>query len=100
MLSDSFQYNASACSLRTFVIRLVPPNNVSRSHSGSKVDLPISVLSAGGGGGGSLPPNVSASPKSFPEKKFKAISNKDFFDDDFKESVKVTNVQKCDFSQS
>ena len=22
-----------------------------------------------------------------------------FFDDDFKESVKVTNVQKCDFSQ-
>ena len=32
--------------------------------------------------------------------KFKAISSKDLFDDDFKESVKVTNVQKCDFSQS
>ena len=38
--------------------------------------------------------------KSFTEIKFTAISNKDLFDDDFKESVKVTNVQKCDFSQS
>ena len=32
-------------------------------------------------------------------KKFKAISNKGLFDDDFKESAKVINVQ-CDFSQS
>ena len=46
------------------------------------------------GGGGKLPP------KSSPEKKFKAISSKDLFEDYFKESVKVTNVQKCDFSQS
>ena len=44
-----------------------------------------------GGGEGELPP------KSFSGKKFEAISNKDLFDDDFKESVKVTGVQKCDF---
>ena len=56
-----------------------------------------------GGGGGSFPPNVSASP---PKKKFYWKKNlqlfqiKIFFDDDFKESVKLTNVQKCDFSQS
>ena len=56
------------------------------------------------GRGGKLPPKRLSFPppprKSFPEKNFKAISNKDLFDDDFKESVKVTNVQKCDFSQS
>ena len=55
------------------------------------------------GGRGEASPQTSQVPppkKSFPEKKFKAISNKDIFDDDFKESVKVTNVQKCDFSQS
>ena len=40
------------------------------------------------------------SPKSFSEKKVEAIPKKDLFDDDFKESVKVTSVQKCDFSQS
>ena len=45
-------------------------------------------------GGGRLPP------KSFPEKNLKLFQIKIFFDDDFKESVKVTNVQKCDFSQS
>ena len=39
-------------------------------------------------------------PKSFTEKKFTAISNKDLFDNDFKESVKVTNVEKFNFSQS
>ena len=58
-----------------------------------------------GEAGGKLPSQTSQlSPppkkKSFPEKKFKAISNKDLFEDDFKESVKVTNVQKCDFNQS
>ena len=55
------------------------------------------VLSTGGGGGagGSFPP------KSFTEKKnSQLLQIKIFFDDDFKESVKVTNVQKCDFSQS
>ena len=49
----------------------------------------------GGGGRGELPP-----PKSFPEKNLKLFQIKIFFDDDFKESVKVTNVQKCNFSQS
>ena len=44
--------------------------------------------------GGKLPP------KSFTEKKLQLFQIKIFFDDDFKESVKVTNVQKCDFSQS
>ena len=46
------------------------------------------------GGGGKLPP------KSFSEKNLKLFQIKIFFDEDFKESVKVTNVQKCDFSQS
>ena len=44
--------------------------------------------------GGDLPP------KSFSEKNLKLFQIKIFFDDDFKESVKVTSVQKCDFSQS
>ena len=47
-----------------------------------------------GGGEEASPPKVSL------KKKSPAISNKDLFDDDFKEAVKVTNVQKCDFSQS
>ena len=34
------------------------------------------------------------------EKNIRLFQIKIFFDDDFKESVKVTNVQKCDFSQS
>ena len=38
--------------------------------------------------------------KSFPEKKIKLFQIKIFIDNDFKESVKVTNVQICDFSQS
>ena len=44
------------------------------------------------GVGEKLPPQ-----KVFPEKKLKILI---LFDDDIKESVKVTNVQKCDFSQS
>ena len=46
------------------------------------------------GGGGKLPP------KSFTEKNLQLFQIKMFFDDDFKESVKITNDQKCDFSQS
>ena len=44
--------------------------------------------------GGSFPPKVLLN------KNLKLFQIKIFFDDDFKESVKVTNVQKCDFSQS
>ena len=55
------------------------------------------------GGGGSFPPNVSASPlptkEVFPENQ-KLFQILILFDDDIKASVKVTNVQKCDFSQS
>ena len=54
----------------------------------------IRVLSTGGGRGEASPP------KSFPEKNLNLFQIKIFFDDDFKESVKVTNVQKCNFSQS
>ena len=44
-----------------------------------------------GGEGGSFPPNVSASPpKVFLKKNLKLFQIKIFFDDDFKESVKVT----------
>ena len=45
------------------------------------------VLSTGGGGGGGeLPPKV------FMKKNLKLFQIKIFLDDDFKESVKVTNV--------
>ena len=49
----------------------------------------------GGGRGGKLPP-----PKVLLKKNLQLFQIKIFRDDDFKESVKVTNVQKCDFSQS
>ena len=46
-------------------------------------------------GAGKLPP------KSFPEKKFKLLFQiLILFDDDIKESVNATNVQKCNFGQS
>ena len=63
---------------------------------------PNRVLSTGGVGG-SFPQTSQLPPpqkKVLLKNKITAISNKDLFDDDFKESVKVTNVQKCDFSQS
>ena len=48
-----------------------------------------------GGERGELPP------KSFPEKKFKLLFQiLILFDDDIKESVNATNVQKCNFGQS
>ena len=45
-----------------------------------------------GGGGGGAPQKV------FPEKELKLFQILILFDDDIKESVKVTNVQKCNFS--
>ena len=42
-----------------------------------------------------LPPK-----KVFPEKNQKLFQILILFDDDIKASVKVTNVQKCDYSQS
>ena len=57
------------------------------------------VLSTGGRG--ELPPPKRLSfPKVLLKKNLQLFQIKIFFDDDFKESVKVTNVQKCDFSQS
>ena len=45
-------------------------------------------------GWGSFPPKrLSFPPKVLLKKKFTAISNKDLFDDDFKESVQVTIVR-------
>ena len=38
MLSDSFRYNTSTCSLRTFILRLAHLNDV--SHSVSQIDPP------------------------------------------------------------
>ena len=38
MVSDSFQYNPSTCTLRIFSLILIPPNDVSSSDS--KVDPP------------------------------------------------------------
>ena len=59
------------------------------------------VLSTGGRGA-KVPLNVSVPPqkKSSPEKNVELFQIKILFDDDIKESVKVTNIQKCDFSQS
>ena len=54
------------------------------------------VLSTGGWRAGrKLSPK-----KNLLKKKLQLFQIKIFLDDDFKESVKVTNVQKCDFSQS
>ena len=74
-----------------------------------KLILKISTIShmsgfylLGGGAGGSslqtsqLPPQQ----KVFPEKNQKLFQILILFDDDIKASVKVTNVQKSDFSQS
>ena len=52
-------------------------------------------LLGGGGGGEASLQNVFLT-----KKNLKLFQIKIFFDDDFKESVKVTNVQKCNFSQS
>ena len=51
------------------------------------------------GMGGSSPPHPPPKKEVFLKKKLKLFLINIFFDD-FKESVKVTNVQKCDFSQS
>ena len=65
-------------------------------------DFLFRVLSSGGGG--KLRPQTSHLPppkkKVFPEKLLKVFQIMILFDDDIKESVKATNVQKCDFSQS
>ena len=53
-----------------------------------------------GGWGEAYPQTSQLSPqKTFSGKNLKLFQIKISFDDDFKESVKVTNVQKCDFSQ-
>ena len=70
---------------------------------GLDVRIPlIRVLSTRGWGEASpqtshLPPPPPK--KVFPEKNLNAISKVILFDNDIKESVKATNVQKCNFSQ-
>ena len=58
------------------------------------VFLPPSGFNLLGGMGGELAPK-----KFFLNKYQKLFQILILFDDDIKESVKVTNVQKCDFSQ-
>ena len=65
-----------------------------------KIAYSARVPSSTGERGEAPPKRLSFPTKSFPEKTLKLFQIKIFFDDDFKESVKVTNVQKCDFSQS
>ena len=77
-----------------------------KTHEEADLQLTLQCNTAGFyllGGRGKLPSNVSAPPpskKSFREKNLQLFQIKIFFDDDFKESVKITNVQKCNFSQS
>ena len=59
----------------------------------------------GGGGGGKVSAQTSQLPpppqkKVLLKKNLQLLQIKIFFDDDFKESVKITNAQKCDFNQS
>ena len=71
-----------------------------------KLILKISTISHMSGfyllGGGGVPPKRLSSPpkKFFLKKNQKLFQILILFDDDAKASVKVTNVQKCDFSQS
>ena len=74
-----------------------------------KLILKISMIShmsgfylLGGGGGGGASPQMSQLPKKrcFLKKNQKLFQILILFDDDIKASVKVTNVQECDFSQS
>ena len=78
---------------------------------GLDVRIPLISLFYLLGDGEKLPPkrltpfflHLCSSPpkkKVFPEENLKAVSNDDLFDDDIKESLKATNVQKCNFSQS
>ena len=73
-----------------------PPHEELNEEDMSAREIPTStsrVLSTGGRDGGKLPP-----PKSFTEKKITAFFKiKIFFDNDFKKSVKVTNVQEMRF---
>ena len=76
--------------------------NASECQKSLSEKYPYRVLSTGAGAG-KLPPQTSQlppPPKFSWEKNIRLFQIKIFFDDDFKESVKVTNVQKCDFSQS
>ena len=51
-------------------------------------------------GEASAPQTPQLPQKSFPPKKIKKLFQLlIWLDDDFKESVKITNTQKCDFSQ-
>ena len=56
-------------------------------------------LLGGEGEGSFLPKHFISCPKFF-LKKIKLFQILILFDDDIKESVKVTNVQKCNFTQS
>ena len=51
-------------------------------------------------GGASIQMSQLPPKNRFPEKNIKLFQIKISVDDDFKESVKVTDVQKCDFWQS
>ena len=42
MLLDSLRYNSSMCSFRTSVLRLIPPNDISRSQVGPSSNPPTS----------------------------------------------------------
>ena len=73
------------------IIRHIVPEKIRAGQQRGDFQAPGRVLSTGGRG--SFPPNVSASSppqkKVLLKKKFTAISNKDLFNDDFRESVKV-----------
>ena len=77
-----------------WTLPFLPPHPVSPSPSILHSATAGFYLMGGGGAGEASPQKVLL------KKNLQLFQIKIFLDDDFKELVKVTNVQKCDFSQS
>ena len=83
-----------------FKINTIKPTSVSTENQTFVPPTPGFYLLRGRGEASPQTSQLPHPPKSFTEKNLQLFQIKIFFDDNFKESVKVTNVQKCDFSQS
>ena len=103
-------FNAFFAKKTKFTVSIGKPRNTAINSKISHepylhMEMPYKQGSIYWAGRGEASPQTSQLPpppkKSFTEKiNVQLFQIKIFFDNDFKESVKVTNVQKCDFSQS